>query len=93
MVIFIHIIIALASLIFATYGFFKPSQKKLFVSYGLMVATVGSGTYLLLATQASILHTCLSGLFYLTVTLTITIATQYRLRSLTAQKIRSDDER
>lgn len=80
MVILIHIIIALASIVLASYTFFKPSLNKLYVSYGMMVATVGSGTYLLVAAQASILHTCLSGLAYVTITLAITIATHMRIR-------------
>ena len=45
-----------------------------------MIATVGSGTFLLVATQADMLKACLSGLFYLTVTLIVTIATHIKIK-------------
>lgn len=82
MIVLIHVLIALSSIGLASYTFFKPSTKKLLVSYGLMIATVGSGTYLLFATGADMLKTCLSGLAYLTLTLLITIATHVRARKL-----------
>jgi hypothetical protein len=80
MIVLLHVIIALSSIVLASYTFFKPSTKKLFVSYGLMIATVASGTYLLVGMGADILRTCLSGLLYLTVTLIVTIATHIRIR-------------
>lgn len=84
MIILLHVLIALSSIALASYTFFKPSTKKLFISYGLMIATVASGTYLLIALQADILKTCLSGLFYLTVTLIVTIATHIKVRKRAA---------
>lgn len=80
MILLLHVIIALSSVALASYTFFKPSTQKLIVSYGLMVATVGSGTYLLVALQADMLRTCLSGLFYVTLTLIVTIATHIKVR-------------
>lgn len=80
MIVLLHVLIALASIGLASYTFFSPSTKKLIVSYGMMIATVASGTYLLLALQADILRTCLSGLLYLTVTLIVTIATHVKVR-------------
>ena len=80
MIVLLHVIIAISSIALASFTFFKPSTKKLLVSYGFMIATVGSGTYLLLATGADMLKTCLSGLAYLTITLFITIATHYKMR-------------
>jgi hypothetical protein len=80
MIILVHVLIALSSIALASYTFFKPSTQKLIVSYGLMVATVGTGTYLLVALQADMLRTCLSGLFYLTITLIVTVATHIKVR-------------
>lgn len=87
MVILIHVIIALASIGVASLTYFKPSTKLFMASYGLIVATVASGTYLVLAAQASILHACLSGLFYVTVVSIVTIATHVRVRNLAAEHL------
>lgn len=80
MIVLIHVIIALASIGIASFTFFKPSTKRLAASYGFIVATVASGTYLLIALQSDILRTCLSGLFYLTIVSIVTIATHLRVR-------------
>jgi hypothetical protein len=78
----IHVIIAVSSIAAASFVFFRPSIKRLYVSYGMIIATVASGTVLLIATPSSILHTCLSGLFYLTVVSIVTVATHVRIRKL-----------
>lgn len=82
MILLTHIIIALASIGVASFTFFKPSVKRLAVSYGLIIATVASGTYLVLGAGADILHTCLSGLFFVTTLSIITIATHVKVRKL-----------
>lgn len=87
MVILIHVLIALASIGVASVTYFKPSMKLLATSYGLIVATVASGTYLVVVAQASILHACLSGLFYVTVVSIVTIATHVRVRNLAAEHL------
>lgn len=91
MIVLLHVIIAISSIGLASYTFFSPSVKKLFVSYGAMIATVASGTYLLLATPVDILKTCITGLVYLTATLAITIAAQVRLRRAAPVSIHSED--
>ena len=80
MVLLMHIIIALASVILASITLFKPATRRFYASYGLILATVASGTYLLVATSASILHTCLSGLCYVTVVSILTVAAHVRAR-------------
>jgi uncharacterized membrane protein YGL010W len=80
MIILIHVIIALTSMVSSSVTFFKPSVKKLAISYGFIVATVGTGTYLLLNATGSILRTCLVGLFYLTVVSAATVAAHVRLQ-------------
>lgn len=82
MVILIHVLIALASIGVASATYFKPSTKLFATSYVLILATVASGTFLVVAAQASILHACLSGLFYVTVVSIVTIATHVRARTL-----------
>jgi hypothetical protein len=91
MIVLLHVLIALSSIALASYTFFKPSTKKILSSYGLMIATVASGTYLLVAMQADILRTCLSGLAYLTITLLVTIATHVKVHRGASVPIRSED--
>lgn len=76
-----HVLIALASVAISTGTFLKPSVKRLAVSYGFIVATVGSGTLLLLNATGSILRSCLVGLLYVTVISIVTIATHMRVRN------------
>lgn len=80
MIVLIHVIIALASVMLSSVTFFKPSIKKLGVSYGLIVATVASGTYLLITTPGNILKSCLVGLAYVTAVTIITIATHIKVK-------------
>ena len=40
MIILIHVTIAFTSLIIASFAFFRPTIKKLIVSYGFILATV-----------------------------------------------------
>lgn len=91
MIVLIHVIIALASVALASITFFKPSLKKLAVSYGLIIATVASGTYLLISTSSHILQSCLSGLFYVTVVSIVTIATHVRIRHLVTREVVVDE--
>jgi len=86
-VVLIHVTIAVLSIIISSFVFFKPSLKKLAISYGFIIATVASGTYLLVSSPSNILHTCLAGLFYLTVVSLVTIATHVRMRKLAEQNI------
>lgn len=86
-IILIHVIIALASIAVSSVTFFKPAIKNLYASYGLILATVASGTYLILSTSGSILKSCLTGLAYVTVVSIITIATHVRVRKLAKERI------
>ena len=80
MLLTIHIVIALLSLVVTSAVFFVPTIKRIALSYGFVIATVASGTALLIVNPTSILHVCLSGLFYTTVVSVITIATHIRIK-------------
>lgn len=60
-----HILIALSSLIYSGYSYFAPTKNKLRISYGLVAATLTSGTYLVISTHSPLTQACLSGLVYL----------------------------
>lgn len=87
MILLLHILIAISSIGIATLTYFKPSVKHLGMSYGFIVATVASGTALLIMNPSNLLHACLSGLFYVTVVSIVTIATHVRARNLVRESI------
>lgn len=78
MIILIHVLIALSSIGVSSFTFLKPSVTRLLVSYGFIVATVVTGTYLIITMSSDILRSCLTGLAYLTVVSVVTIATHVR---------------
>lgn len=65
MMILIHVLIALISIGQSTVLLFSPSQKKLTINYGLFVATLASGSYLLLTMPSHMVQTCVEGLLYM----------------------------
>lgn len=79
----IHIIIALSSVIFASALLVRPTQRKMYVNYAFIVATIATGTDLVLTTHVDMLHTCVSGLAYLSVVAALSIMARYRLLSHT----------
>lgn len=79
MLLVIHISSALASVAYATYLFVRPSGRKFAVNYGLIAATIASGTWLVVATHAPVLSSCMTGLLYVGVVTTATVAARYKL--------------
>lgn len=79
MLILIHVIIAITSLVVATVCLASPSRAKLRANYGFIVATLVSGTAMVVATHAPVLSSCMSGLSYLAVALVLTVFAEYRL--------------
>lgn len=91
MIVLIHVLIALSSIGLATFTYFKPTMSRLGASYGFIIATVGSGTFLLLSSPSNILRSCLVGLFYLTVVSIVTIATHIRVRRFAEQSVTEEN--
>lgn len=79
MIILIHVVIAFTSIIIASLALLSPSLKKLFVSYGFILGTVATGTYLLVSYPSHILQSCMVGLTYVTIISFMTIAAHVRL--------------
>lgn len=75
----LHIAIALGSLGFSTFLYFFPSKARLRVSYCLVGLTVASGTYLIVASQAAMLRTCMMGLLYVGATSAVIVAAHRKL--------------
>jgi hypothetical protein len=88
MILIFHIIIALTSVVASTYAFISPSKTKIRASYGLVILTIASGTYLVISTHAGMLSSCITGLIYVgVVSLNLGVA-RHRLAE---QKVRVDD--
>lgn len=65
MFILLHVIIALATVGYTAYLYFRPSPEKFSPAYFLLGGTIGSGVLLIFTTGASILRTCLTGLLFI----------------------------
>jgi hypothetical protein len=91
MALLLHVVIAILSLVFSAYLYFSPTRAKLRVSYGLMALTVGSGTYLVAASQGHILETCLMGLLYLGLTILGVLAARRKLATSSHLQVLKSD--
>lgn len=67
MIILIHVVIALMSMLVGAALLARPARALFRAQYVLIAATLGSGTYLVVATGSPLLQTCATGLFYLAV--------------------------
>ena len=65
MIVLIHVLIALASIGYTTYVYVRPSAKKFLATYGLVGATVVSGSYLIWTTPSHMIQGCIEGLVYI----------------------------
>ena len=79
MLLITHILIAITSVAYSTYMIFFPSQSKLRVTYAMMAATIGTGTYLVWSTHSPVLQSCLTGLAYVGIVSVGIALTIYRL--------------
>ena len=74
MIILLHVLLAISSLAWTTYLYFRPSKLKFYPSYGLVAATLASGTYLVISTHSPLLSSCTTGLIYTGIVTTQLIA-------------------
>ncbi len=79
MILLIHIIIALCSLLVSGLNLARPSWRALRFTYGLVAATLASGTYLTILHPAHLANVCLSGLAYLAIITTLAGLTRHKL--------------
>lgn len=75
----LHVIIACSSLIYTGYLFLRPSKSKLQISYGLLAATIATGSFLVITKPASMVPACEAGLIYLGVVLSGIFSARHRL--------------
>ncbi|MFI5275502.1 MAG: hypothetical protein ACHQT5_01630 [Candidatus Saccharimonadales bacterium] len=79
MILLIHIIVALSSIVTSTFSFLQPSKAKVRCTYGLILLTLASGTYLVWSTHSPLLSSCITGLLYLGVALSGVLGAQRKL--------------
>jgi hypothetical protein len=81
-----HLIIALTSIVIATWAVISPSRLKLRANYALVGATLASGTWLVVSTHSPLLSSCLSGLIYLSI---VTAGLVISARKLARETVRT----
>jgi hypothetical protein len=74
-----HILIAISSMVYTSYLFFRPSNKGIKIASSLVVLTLVSGTYLVVSLKSQILSACITGLVYLAAVAAGLVAARYRL--------------
>lgn len=79
MLLVLHILVALAGLVASTLSVFAPSNQKINLSFGLVIATIASGTVLVISTHSPILQSCLAGLVYTGFCSSLIVSAKYRL--------------
>lgn len=82
MILVLHIAVAIASMAAATFVLFNPSKNGLKLNYGLLAATLASGTYMVATMSVHILQTCMSGLLYVGVVSALLYAANRRLATV-----------
>ena len=82
MLLLLHVISALAGLCASTAAVFQPSVFKLRLAYSLVVSTIVTGTILVIASHAEILSSCIAGLAYVAVSMSLIVSAQRRLSKI-----------
>lgn len=83
MIIFLHVLIAISSVLYTGFVFFSPSKKRLLISYVFVFLTIASGTYLVILKPGHLLQSCLMGLAYLGVVMIGIVSARYKLAQKT----------
>jgi len=81
MILIFHIAIAIATVVYATYLFFNPSESKFKMAYLLLGTTIASGTYLIITKPAHMVQTCIEGLIYVGLVSTALIFAARKLKT------------
>jgi RsiW-degrading membrane proteinase PrsW (M82 family) len=79
MMVMLHVLIALSSIAFTTYAYFRPSTPKLQVGYGFVGLTLATGVYLVWSAPAHMIEACTMGVFYLGIVTLGIVATRSKL--------------
>lgn len=64
MLLMFHVLVAIGGLVITTIAWLRPKQQMISLCFGLLAATLASGTVLVVKLRAPLLSACLSGLLY-----------------------------
>ena len=76
---YFHIVVAVARLLYATFALVKPMHSSAKISYGFIGATTASGVALIFMSPEYLLRGCLSYILYIVVVVGLTYASSGRL--------------
>jgi hypothetical protein len=79
MIVFLHVLIAVASIAHVTYAYFRPTKRQLYTSYSFVGLTILSGVGLVVFEPVHMIQACTSGLVYLAVMTVAIMATSVKL--------------
>ena len=79
MFILIHVLIAISTLAYTSYLYFRPSPDKFNPAYWSLGSTIASGTALIFLSGANILKTCLTGLAFIGAVSVAIVAAKHKL--------------
>lgn len=65
MLIIVHVGVALSSIGYAAYAFFRPTVQKIHITYALIAGTFLTGFTLVFAQPEALPQVCTSGLLYI----------------------------
>ncbi len=86
MIIIVHVIIAILSILWTTYGYIRPTRTNIRASYALVVLVFVSGFYMVWSEPAQMIRACMSGLAYLGVVLLGIMATRRKLVGIQSEQ-------
>ncbi len=86
MIVFLHVLIAIASMAATTFAYIRPSATKLRTSYSLVGLTLASGIYLTWKAPAHMIEVCTVGLVYLAIVSLGIVLARHKLALLEVQE-------
>ena len=87
MIIALHVIVALLSMAWTTFGYIRPTRKNLYTSYALVGLTFASGFYMVWSEPAQMLRACMSGITYLAIVSAGIVLTHKKLVRLQNERV------
>jgi Trk-type K+ transport system membrane component len=86
MIIAVHVVIALLSILWTTYGYLRPTNSNIRASYVLVALVFVSGFYLVWSEPAQMIRACMSGLAYLGIVSLGILATRRKLVTIQSEQ-------
>lgn len=79
MLLILHIALALASVACSAWSFVSPNYFRVRTSYALTLTTLASGTALVMTTHSPLVQSCVAGLIYTGLVLSLIVSAKSKL--------------